>query len=74
LCLVVGEIIDQDETLEINSNQVIATTTTITRDMRIYPVVQPPQRLVYVHVVEVSHKGYGVPFNSLLFSNLSPRQ
>jgi hypothetical protein len=33
-----------------------------------------PQRLAYVHVVEVSHKGYGVSCNSLLFSNLSPRQ
>jgi hypothetical protein len=31
-----------------------------------YPVVQLPLRLAYVHVVEESHKGFGISFNPLL--------
>jgi phenylpyruvate tautomerase PptA (4-oxalocrotonate tautomerase family) len=54
--------------------QMKATTTAITEDTRIFPWFGSPQSLTYVHIVEVNHKGYGVSFNSLLFSNLLPKQ
>jgi hypothetical protein len=32
----------------------------------IYPVVQLTTKLAYIHVVEVSHKGYGISLDPLL--------
>ena len=33
---------------------------------RIIPWFSSPQRLAYIHIVEVSHKGFGISFNPLL--------
>jgi hypothetical protein len=37
-----------------------------TKDTGFISWFSSPQRLVYVHVVEVSHKGFGISFNPIL--------